>query len=131
MSIQNRDLEAGVVLVGTYRKESYRCRIEKEDDGMVFVLEDGRRFRSASAAAGAVMGGKSVNGWLFWSLATAEVEPAAPEPKKEKKGFKRVANQKGLAGGTTRYWCDGCMKSFVTEGEPETCPAGHNAEGVS
>ena len=44
--------------------------VEKADEGgkLAFVLEDGKRYKSASAAASALMGGKAVNGWRFWSV---------------------------------------------------------------
>ena len=39
----------------------------EEDGAVVFVLEDGSRHKSPSAAGSKVMGGKAVNGWRFWS----------------------------------------------------------------
>jgi hypothetical protein len=75
VAILNRNLDVGTVLVGTYKKERYECRVEDEEGKHVFVLNDGKRFKTPSAAASEVMGGKAVNGWLFWSL--AEPEPVA------------------------------------------------------
>ena len=63
------NLEMGSVLVGTYRKMRYECHVEDDEGLLAFIISDGRRFKSASAAASAVMGGKAVNGWLFWSVA--------------------------------------------------------------
>ena len=69
MAIENRDLPAGTRLAATYKKVRYICSIEKGEDGKtVFVLEDGKRFKSPSSAASAVMGGSAANGWKFWSL---------------------------------------------------------------
>ncbi len=69
MPILNRSLEVGTRLVGSYRKERYVCTVEQEEDGkLVYVLEDGRRSKSPSSAASALMDGKAVNGWRFWSL---------------------------------------------------------------
>ena len=68
MAIKDRNLEVGTLLRGSYRKVAYECRVEAdENEALVFVLGDGRRFRSLSAAASAVMDGNAVNGWLFWS----------------------------------------------------------------
>ena len=38
--------------------------VEKAEEGgkLAFVLEDGKRYKSASSAASALMGGKAVNG---------------------------------------------------------------------
>jgi hypothetical protein len=109
------------------------------------VLEDGKRFTSPSAAGSAVMGGTACNGWRFWAVegeapATKEHKAeAAPnrEPKgkaggigeKQMKLIARTPNQRGLAEGQTRYFCNACMKSFLVEGEaePEACPEGHRA----
>lgn len=66
------NLEMGSVLVGTYRKMRYECHVEDDEGLLAFIISDGRRFKSASAAASAVMGGKAVNGWLFWSVAEPE-----------------------------------------------------------
>jgi len=35
----------------------------KTDDGIRYRLDDGRKFKSPSAAGSAVMGGKACNGW--------------------------------------------------------------------
>ena len=133
MPIQNRDLEAGTRLVGSYRKERYVCTVEEGEDGkLVYVLEDSRRFRSPSSAASAIMNGKAVNGWLFWSLEgeAQKAEPSEETPKKANgkgKILSRTPNQKGLAEGQTRWFCNACMGSFVGEGAeaPEACPKGH------
>ena len=70
MAIEDRNLTVGTRLVASYRKQAHVCMVEKaeEGEGILFVLEDGRKFKSASAAASAVMGGKAVNGWRFWSV---------------------------------------------------------------
>ena len=70
MAIEDRNLKLGTRLVANYRKQAHACMVEKteEGDGVLFVLEDGRKFKSLSSAARAVMGGKAVNGWRFWSV---------------------------------------------------------------
>ena len=141
MAIENRNLEAGTRLMANYKKARYVCTVEPEGDGLAFVLEDGRRFKSPSAAGSAVMGGKAVNGWRFWSL---EAEAASPNVAAEsakptakaakastsKKLLYRLPNQRGVTEGSTRFWCNACMKSFTAEGSetPESCPAGHRAD---
>src|SRR5687767_2883905 len=117
MAIKDRNLETGSVLVATYKKERYECRVDEEEGKQTFVLQDGRRFKSPSAAASAVMSGKAVNGWLFWSLADRSEESIpAPQPSTAtKKLIRRLPNQKGIEAGKARYWCNGCMKSFIDE----------------
>ena len=91
----------------------------------------------------AVMGGKAVNGWRFWSL-EAEVQtgeaagaaekpaeaPKAAKPKaaKARKLIYKVPNQQGTPAGKQKYFCTACMNSFLAdEGErPEVCPEGHS-----
>ena len=79
MAIEDRNLTVGTRLVASYRKQAHACMVEKAEEGgkLAFVLEDGRKFKSASSAASAVMGGKAVNGWRFWSVQGAE--PKAKE----------------------------------------------------
>ena len=57
MPLENRNLPAGTRLVANYKKQTYVCTVQaaEEGDGVVFVLEDGRRFKSPSAAGSAVM----------------------------------------------------------------------------
>ena len=68
MAIEDRNLTVGTRLVANYRKQAHACMVEKRDEGggILFVLGDGRKFKSASSAASALMGGKAVNGWRFW-----------------------------------------------------------------
>lgn len=68
MAIKDRNLIAGTELTARYKGFSYSCKVKDGDDGLVFVLEDGRQFNSLSSAGGAVMNGKAVNGWRFWSV---------------------------------------------------------------
>ena len=65
MAIEDRNLTVGTRLVASYRKQAHACMVEKanEGGGIVLELEGGKKFKSASAAASAVMGGKAVNGW--------------------------------------------------------------------
>jgi hypothetical protein len=47
-----------------------------------------------------------------------------PEPTH---GFRRVPNQRGVAEGKVRLYCDACRASFTAPAgqQPETCPQGH------
>ena len=135
MTIENRKLEAGTRLEARYKKETYLAEVVETPEGLRFRLEDGREYKSPSAAGKAVVGG-ACNGWRFWSVAGEEPrgEPAEPRETaapsgngKEHKLISRVPNQKGVPEGQTRYFCSACMKSFFAEGEgtPEGCPEGH------
>ena len=137
MAIEDRNLAVGTRLVASYRKQVYVCMVERAEDGegVLFALEDGRKFKSASSAASTVMGGKAVNGWRFWSIQGAEPkdkeggERPETQAAKSKRLVYRVPNQKGIAEGQSRWFCRACMKGFVIEGggQPEACPAGHRA----
>jgi hypothetical protein len=84
------------------------------------------------------MGGASVNGWRFWSLATdVEEKPKAEKAAKATsiatklvRVIKKLPNQKGVAEGSTKFWCSACMKAFVATGNsvPASCPEGHARE---
>ena len=138
MPIENRNLGIGTRLVANYKKQAYVCIVEAgEAEGEIaFVLEGGKRFKSPSAAAMAVMDGKAVNGWRFWSVEGLAVaaEPAKPKTKAKKAKTKgllsKIPPHPGDAEGSSRYWCSACMGSFLAEGEtrPETCPEGHRAD---
>ena len=131
--------QSGLAWWRTTRKQAHACMVEKaeEGEGVRFALEDGRKFKSASAAASAVMGGKAVNGWRFWSVQDAEPkgkeggEKPETQAAKSKRLVYRVPNQKGIAEGQSRWFCRACMKGFVIGGDrqPEACPAGHRANG--
>ena len=139
MAIEDRNLTVGTRLVASYRKQAHACMVEKADEGggILFVLEGGRKFKSASSAASAVMGGKAVNGWRFWSVQGAEPqgkeggEKSETQASKSKRLVYRVPNQKGIAEGQSRWFCRACMKGFVVEdgdGQPEVCPEGYRGD---
>ncbi len=153
MAIKDRNLEAGTRLVAKYKGETHVCTVEKDEAGKTtYVLGQGTRFTSPSAAASAVMGGIAANGWRFWSLegesrpatkekpakapkAKAPAKPKAAKPRTKKangngKLLSRAKDPDGLAEGQARWWCNACMASFIVEGEaePEACPQGHRAD---
>jgi hypothetical protein len=90
MPIENRDLPAGTRLEATYKKTRYVCVVEVEEGGkLAFVLEGGKRFKSPSSAASAVMGGSAANGWRFWSVeGETAATPAAHAPNNRARGPK-------------------------------------------
>ena len=132
-------LTVGARLVASYRRQAHACMVEKADEGggILFVLQDSRKFKSASAAASAVMGGKAVNGWRFWSVQGTKPqgkeggrEKPETQAAKSKRLVYRIPNQKGIAEGQSRWFCRACMKGFVIGGDrqPEACPAGYRGD---
>jgi hypothetical protein len=71
MPIENRKLTPGTKLIARYKKENYHCELIEEEGKILFKLQDGREFKSPSAAGMAVTG-KSCNGWSFWSVQNPE-----------------------------------------------------------
>jgi len=147
MPIENRDLAVGTRLVARYKKEEHTATVvEGEGGGLRYRLEDGREFKSPSAAGSAVMGGVACNGWRFWSVA-AEGEAAAPKKQRkapapkaapkaakreaETQGFDRLPDEEGAEEGTAKFFCDACMEAFEApaDSEPATCPRGHQPDG--
>jgi hypothetical protein len=147
MPIENRDLKPGTRLVARYKKAEHTATVvEGEGGGLRYRLEDGREFKSPSAAGSAVMGGVACNGWRFWSLAgeanapapknerKAPAPKAAPKPAKREvkpQGFQRLPDEEGAAEGTAKFFCDACMEAFEApvDSEPATCPKGHQPDG--
>jgi hypothetical protein len=145
MAITNRNLPVGTRLVADYKKTRYVCVVEaaEEGDGVLFALEDGKKFKSPSAAGSAVMVGVACNGWRFWTVEGEE--PPAKEAKKggaktTKKARKprrtstkliyAMPDQTGVPEGMARFWCNACMDAFEAEDGkvPERCPEGHSAD---
>ena len=154
MPIYDRNLKAGTQLVGKYHKQSYTCEIIEKEGKLSYRLADGREFKSPSAAGMAITG-HACDGWVFWSVQTAEAAPVTTEPAKEnapdaaviepetttvaattavepvpaKKRIFRLPNQKGVPAGQTRWYCHECGKSFMAAyGEtPQACPQAHEA----
>ena len=137
MAIENRALPVGTRIWANYKKQRYVCTVEagEEEGTVLFVLEDGSKHKSPSAAGSKVMGGKAVNGWRFWTVEGDEPAPEAEtKPEKKSRGKKqqtktvfKTPSQEGMPEGSTRYFCSACMDGFVAEGieEPEACPKGH------
>jgi len=128
MPIENRDLQVGTRLVARYKKQEYSATVvEGEKGGLRYRLEDGREFKSLSAAGSAVMGGVACNGWRFWSVAGSE----EAKPKQRERHGKKAnpgANLTPLEDG--RWFCSTCQEAFPVQAgfEPEECPRGHKQE---
>ena len=108
MPIHDRNLKAGTKLIGKYHKQPYKCEVVEVEGKLRFRLEDGREFKSPSAAGMAITG-HPCDGWVFWSVETASVAPttevqqtetqqeseqAAPSPETEENAdnFYRTSN---------------------------------------
>jgi hypothetical protein len=76
-------LVAGTRLTARYKGIEYGAElVEDEDGGFIYRLEDGRDFRSPSAAGAAVMDGTACNGWRFWSIAETSAPKRRPAAKR-------------------------------------------------
>jgi hypothetical protein len=112
MTIKDRDLQPGTRLVARYHKQQYTCEVvQREGDKLRYRLDDGREFKSPSAAGTAITG-KACNGWVFWSVVETAEAASVVETKPE---------------GQTRWYCRECGQSFIapTGETPEACPQGH------
>ncbi len=151
MPIENRNLTKGTKLTGRYHKQNYSCEVVENAEGKLhYRLEDGREFKSPSAAGMAITG-HACDGWVFWSVQTEETAakpdaekqgtpPAAETEHKEepatdtapvttktdskKTGVFLVPNQKGVPEGQIRWFCRDCGKSFIASAVevPGVCP---------
>ena len=137
MAIENRNLPVGTKLWANYKKQRHVATVEagEEEGSLVYVLEDGTKHKSPSAAGSKIMGGKAVNGWRFWTVEGEEpamTEKSKPEKKsrdqkKQNKTFFKTPSQGNAPEGKTTYFCSACMKAFAYDStdEPEACPEGH------
>ncbi len=126
MAMEDRNLEAGTTLTARYKGGMHTAEVVQTEAGLRYRLEDGREFKSPSAAGSAIMGGNACNGWRFWSV-------AGEEPKPKKKAGKPKANPgNGLLSRLEdgRWFCNACMEPFhaPADVEPQGCPAGHSPE---
>ena len=135
MAIEHRELPPGAVLAASYKGQVYACEVVLTEQGKRYRLEDGREFRSPSAAGSAVMGGIACNGWRFWKVAGAGDDVATPADARKRRGkrtpsgeqFRKVKNQRGVPEGKERWHCSACMAAFITDAEsdPQVCAEGH------
>jgi len=150
--IENRNLTTGTHLIAHYRKKSHTCEVTGKEGKPSYKFEDGREFKSLSAAGTAITGG-ACNGWAFWSLETAQdakpaeiheqasatTETAAPQEIEEtanvevkaeevqKMGTYRMKNQKGSSEGMVRWFCYDCAEPFLAPKSEKhaACPKEH------
>ena len=136
-------LVPGTELVGRYKRTQFTATVR--EDGIYVepapltpatAADPHGPFKSLSAAAKAVMGGISANGWRFWSLAGSEPS-ARPVPEKAKAAsarslvqIKKRRKQEGCPDGEVAFFCSACMASFCLPKweTPEVCPQGHPRE---
>ena len=62
MPIENGELKHGMKLVARYKGDAWTAEVGQTEQGVRYRLEDGREFKSLSAAGSAIMGGKACNG---------------------------------------------------------------------
>ena len=137
MTIEKDQLAGGLVLTGRYKgQESKVLVLGDEAAGFGVELDGVTVYKSLSSAAKAAMGGGSVNGWRFFSIAGSEPS-TQPVPEKAKAAsarslvqIKKRRKQEGCPEGEVAYFCSACMASFcLPKGEaPEACPQGHPRE---
>ena len=144
MAIDNRDLKAGQKLVARYKGQEHTVLVlvlgDETTNGLGFELDGGTIYRSLSSAGSAVMGGTSCNGWRFWSpegsLKTkpdkTETVKHTAKPAAKVRLIKKVPNQKGVPASRVKWFCSGCMKSFLADvaEDPQACPEGHSREAT-
>ena len=138
-------LVPGTELVGRYKRTQFTATVR--EDGIYVepapltpatAADPHGPFKSLSAAAKAVMGGISANGWRFWSLAPVELAVVATDgdPKRRRpRGLRivrRLPNQRGVPEGQVRWFCSACMAAFLSPAGPDvvTCPQGHPHEAA-
>ena len=135
MTIEDRNLKAGMVLVARYKGDNYRCEVEDTPEGIRYKLlenEGTTTHKSPSAAGSAIMRGNACNGWRFWSVEGSEPAPKTRgrKPKKTSEDgakpatFENVAEPEEADG---RFWCNCCANGFSAPAgvEPIGCPKGH------
>ncbi len=140
--IENRNLEKGTKLVAHYRKQDFTCEVVEVEDGKLrYRLEDGREFKSPSAAGTAITG-KACNGWMFWTVYTEipSAEDSAEQPAqtviqeeekpvevKKDRHIQDAQYRNGAPKGLARWFCYECADlSNAPVGEKHAvCPNDH------
>ena len=146
MAIENRNMQAGELLVATYKKIEHRVLVVGDDDvGFGYELDGGTIYKSLSSAGSAVMGGTACNGWRFWTRegevkekAESKAEARAETPATPKRSTKsrvvavvrKMKVQTGAPEGQVKYFCSSCQKPFFVNNDVEVsaCPEGHASE---
>ena len=104
-------LEPGTLLVARYKGAEHHAEVFRDEEGKTrFRLEDGREFKSPSAAGSAVMDGVACNGWRWWSLQgdAPEAAPAKPvkvsKARRSKRKTRRDGRRESRRGGDEVKW---------------------------
>src|SRR5438552_10531184 len=97
VSIEDRDLKVGTVLVARYKKLDRTCEVVETPDGVRYRLDDGTEHKSLSSAGKAAMGGVACNGWRRWSVQSTEPARRAPKAEKPAKSAKVKPAKKASA----------------------------------
>jgi hypothetical protein len=121
--IEDRNIKPGTTLVARYKGKDCTCTVKSTKDGLRFLLEDGREFKSPSSAASAVMGGSAANGWRWWSVA-GDAKPKA-ERSSATKATKAEMVIRPMKGAEGRFFCSACQDAFASEESDPACPQGH------
>ncbi len=121
MSIGDRNLKPGTVLVARYKKQEHRCTVVEGEGGkLIYRLEGGEDYTSPSAAGSAVMKGTACNGWRFWSVEGADEPKARPKAKAKAKSTaksKSKAKPKAEAKAEKPMTCGECGEEFPNSRE--------------
>ncbi len=98
MAIENRDLAVGTRLLARYKRITYHATVvrgvikdgvyvtvteDSESNNLGYRLDDGRGFKSLSAAGSAIMDGTACNGWRFWNVDNETKPETTEQPKVE------------------------------------------------
>ena len=126
MPIEDRNLQAGTVLVGRHKSTEHRCEVVETPEGVRYQVDGGEIFKSPSSAAKHVMGGIAANGWRFWSIAGSEKPQRARKATKAKAATKKPAAKKAksakppksarlAAKDVASYACGACSATFGSQ----------------
>ena len=134
MAITDRNLSVGTQLYAKYKGQTHTAELVEKEGAKLYRLEDGREFKSPSAAGTAITG-KACNGWAFWTVGEPPIEKE-PEPKETKaakaprtwkakttKGQNGATEQPQIPDGTVakhangKFACEVCGAQFEDEGQ--------------
>jgi hypothetical protein len=118
MAITDRNLSIGTQLTAKYKGQTYQATLVESEAGSRYKLDDGREFKSPSAAGSAVMNGNACNGWAFWSLAGEQTSENSTQPTSAPTPRTRARKAKDAnatpSEATEGITCSECGESFET-----------------
>jgi hypothetical protein len=115
MAITDRNLSVGTKLFARFKGQTHTAELVEKEGAKLYRLDDGREFKSPSAAGTAITG-KACNGWAFWTVGDgseatkpARTEKAessstitpAPKPETKRRGRKTQTAETPPAGEAT------------------------------